>query len=900
VTTLLRRLTGAIRALLRRREAEQELDEELQGYLDALIEEKERTGLDREAAVRAARVQVGSLAAVKERTGDVGWETHAEVAWRDLRYAARALRKSPGFTAAALLTLALGIGANTAIFSAVNAIVLRQLPVERPAELLTAVAVYRNGVEPLFSYAAYRRIASDAAHLVDAVAASTVRREPVTIDGPPEPLDLKCVSGNYFATLGVPAALGRTLLPSDDGRVPGEAVAVLSDAYWTRRFGRDRGVVGRTLRIKGRPFTIVGVAPRGFSGESPGETLDLWLPLTAQPDAPPWLWNGHSTTWLRILARRRPGITLEGARAGLVTVYARIRNEAAAETDSPEFRASVLESHLAVSEASRGASRLRDNLSVPLLILMVIAGLVLLVTCANVANLMLARAASRRRETAVSLALGAGRLRLVRQGLFEAALLAAAGGAAGLALAAWGTSGLEALAGDAFPISLEIAPDRRVFAFAGVVACATALLFGGLPALRASGIDPLGTLRAAGGAQRTVRLPLGRTLVVAQIAVSVVLLVLGGVFVRSLAGLQAIDTGFDPDRVLLVRLNRAAGEKPDAETSRNLYGRLLARATSVPGVEGASGSFSGLFSRETWRNVIAVEGVVPPDGTVPRSFASAVTPDYFNVTRIAIVRGRGFTAADGDGAPRVAVVSDAFVRQFFGGAEAVGRRVGLCASDPCGSPRAMMTIVGVAEDAKQIDLREEARPMLYVPFMQSGHDIRELQIRTTLDASAAAATLHRELSAVDGRLAVVAITDARDQVNRSILPERLMAQLSAAFAVLALGLAVVGLYGLVAFVAAQRRGEIGIRMALGATRQEVRRHILRDTRNLLAVGLALGLPAALVATRLVASQLYRTSPVDPIAVTIAVVTLCSAALIGGYMPALRASRLDPSAILRAE
>ena len=895
------RFIGGVTALLRRRQRDEELDEELGAYLEAAVEARMRAGMARADAVRAARVQAGSLAAVKDWTRDVGWETRIESVWRDVRQAARRLRASPAFAAAAVLTLALGIGANTAIFSAINAIMLRPIPVERPQELISLAARYPDGVEPIFSYAAYRTFAVDGAGLVDALAAAAVRRDAISIDGPPEPADIRWVSGNYFSVLEVPAALGRTLIEADDRRPPGERVVVLSDAYWARRFGRDPGVVGRSVRFKGTPFTIVGVAPRGFSGESPGEASDLWMPLTAQPGAPSWLWTGHSTTWLRVLARRRAGVSLAEARGGLEAVYAGIRRDIAAGTESVQYRDKVLESRLAVSEASRGVSRLRDNLSGPLLILMALVGLVLLVACANVANLMLARAAARRRETAVCLAIGAGRLRLVRQGFAEAALLAAGGGVGGCLLALWGASALERLISGAFPVSLDVSPDLRVFAFACGVACATTLLFGLLPVLSATRIDPLDDLRGTGGpVRRTVPVRLGRTFVVAQIAGSLVLLVAAGLFVRSLSKLEDIDTGFDPDRVLLLRIASPAGEgQIPIAARRTLYSRLFEHAESVAGVAAVSASFSGIFSRETWGNVIAVDGFVPPAGVVPRTFANAVSSGYFAVMRIAVLRGRGFLDADHAAAPKVVLVNETFVRQFFGETDAIGGRVGLCSSDPCGSPAGMMTIVGITQDAKYTSLREVTRPMLYLPFTQVDQTLRELQVRTTGDPAAVAPALYRELAAFDSRLAIIGMVQARDHVSGSLVAERLVAKLSATFGLLALTLAVVGLYGVVAYVAAQRTGEIGVRMALGASRRDVTRLVLGDTLRLLAMGGAIGIPAALAGGRLLAGQLYEVSPGDPLALFVSVVTLAGAAIAAGSVPARRAARLDPSAVLRA-
>ena len=894
---LLRRLLVGFITLFRKERVEQELDEELRAYLETAIEENMRAGMAHEQALRAARVQVGSLEAVKDHTRDAGWEAGFESVWRDARYAARTLRKSAAFSVVAISTLALGIGANTAIFSVVNAIMLRPLPVERPGELISLVTVYRNGVEPIFSYPAYRQFAVDGAHAADVIAASSVRRDAITIDGPPEPVDQKWVSGNYFTTLGVPAGLGRTLLPADEGLASGSPVAVLSDSFWARRFGRDRSVIGRSFRFRATRFTIVGVAPRGFFGETGGEAPDIWMPLTTQPGAPPHLWEGHSTTWLALLARLRPGVTLVEAQATLDPVYGRIRDEVARGTDSAEFRSSVLESRLAVSEASGGSSRLRGPLSTPLLLLMGIVGLVLVIACANVANLMLARAAARRRETAVCLAIGAGRLRLVRQWLVEALLLAALGGAGGLLLAYWGSSVLVTLISGALPISIDVGADARVLVFTMLVSCGTVLVFGLLPALRAAGIDPLAALKANGEPGRgSRRVPLRRTLVVMQIAVSLVLLVTAGLFVRSLLKLKDIDTGFDPDRVLLFRMTPPADERPvPPDERRHLYRQLLARAKAVPGVRAASASFSGLFARDTWGNKITVEGLVPRPGVTLRTFANSITPDYFDVMRIAVLSGRGFTDGDHETAPKVTVVNQTFARMFLGEGDPVGKRVGL------GSPaKEMMHVIGVVEDAKYVSLREDKRPMLYVPFTQYEQTLREVEVRTDGDPAAVAATLHRELAAVDGRLAIVGMIELRDQVEGSLLAERLIAKLSTAFGLLALVLAAVGLYGVVAYVTTQRTGEIGIRMALGADRGSVRWLVLRDTLMLVVIGVVIGIPVALAGARLLAAQLYEVGPNDPLAVSTGVLTLSVAALVAGYVPARRAARVDPLIALRCE
>ena len=895
----LQRFVGGLRALIRSSRVERELDDELQEFVRSSVDAKIAAGMSPDAAWRAARAELGNIDAVKDGTREVGWETWIDQLGRDVRYAVRTLRKAAAFSAVVVLTLTLAIGANTAIFSAVNAIILRALPVERPDELVSLTARYPDGAEP-FSYAAYRRLASDGAGLVDLLAASTARRDAIAIDGPPEAADVKWVSGNYFTTLGVTTPVGRPLLVSDDLQPPGVAVAVISDAFWSRRFGRDPGVVGRTVGLKGTPFLVVGVARRGFASETPGESVDLWMPLSAQPNAPSWVWNGHSTTWLSVLGRRRAGVGLPQVHAGLAPVYERVRADVAAGTDSAEFRTSVLESRLDVSNASGGVSRVRDNLAAPLLVLMAIVALVLLVACANLATLMLTRASARRREIAMCLALGAGRFRIVRQGLIEALLLASLGGGAGFVVAVWGTSALSSLLTGVLPVVLDISPDGRVLVFAAVAAGATAVLFGFLPVLSATRLDPIDTLKSGGAGGRSSRIPFGRTLVVSQIAVSLVLLVAAGLFVRSLMKLKDGELGFDPYRVVLFRLSPSAGPAMSAETRQQIYDRILERASGVAGVDRASGSFTGVLSSEMWRNVIAVDGFTPPDGRTPRARVNAVTPSYFDVMRIAFVRGHGFTARDRDQAPEVAVVNAAFVRQFLAGRQPIGARVGLCTSEPCDPNTRMMEVVGVAADAKYANLRDPAPPIVYVPFAQTGKSLNEIQVRTAGDVAAVVPTLYRELTGVDRRLTVVAMMTARDRVDHSMAAESLVAAVSSAFGLLALALAAVGLCGLVAYMTSQRTHEIGVRMALGARGAEVRRLVLGNSLRLVLLGVALGVPAALALAQVVSGLLYEVEPFDPIVLAASASTLLAVAVVAALVPAARAARVDPMKALRAE
>ena len=893
---MLRRVVAGVVALVRRRTVDRELDEELRGYFEASVADRMQDGMTRDEAIRASRLAIGSLESVKDHTRDAGWESTFDGCWRDVAYAVRGLRRAPVFSGVIVAVLALGIGANTAIFTVLNAVLLRPLPVHEPGELITVAANGPGADDGAFSYAAYRQFATDGRALVDAVATSGRIRDAVSFDGAPapEPVDLKWVSGNYFTVLGVPAAEGRTLLPPDDQLPPAAPVAVLSDAFWTRRFGRDASVIGRRFVFKTVGFTVVGVAPAGFFGDTVGEAPDLWLPMTTR-QAGPDVWTGHSTTWLRILARLQPGVTLDQARAGLEPIYNAIRDDAAARIKNAEFRNAMLANRLGAEPASGGVPMLRERLSAPLTILLGAVGLVLLIACANVANLMLARSAVRQRETAVRLAIGAGPVRLMRQLFAEALVVASLGGGVALFIAAWSGPLIVAVVTQRapIPVTIDVAPDIRVFSFALLLSSATALLFGLWPAIRATRVDLLSALKAGLPGARSGRFGLGRALVVGQVALSLVLVIGAGLFVRSLMKLEAIDAGFNPDPVILFQLT-ATQQAPVAER-REVYRQLVARAESVPGVAAASASAVSLFMGESWGNVISVDGFQPSAGVTPRTYVNAITPHHFDVMQIGIIRGRSFGAHDHETAPRVGIVNETFARQFFGGSDAIGRRVGFSAQ-----PAAMMEIVGVARDAKYLDLREAPRPMLYVPFTQHAQPLPALEVRIAGEPSASASTLRRELAAVDPRIAIVRDMTLRGQIDWSLAAEQMIARLSAVFGLLALLLAAVGLYGVVSYLTAQRTGEIGIRMALGANRSDVRRLVLGDTIRLAAVGVAIGVPAALGGARLLAGQLYEIGPTDPLSLAIGIVTLIVTALVAGCLPAQRAARVDPTAALRAE
>ena len=554
---------------------------------------------------------------------------------------------------------------------------LRQLPVHRPHELIRLKTIGQRGTDVNFSYSALRQFREAGANVVEILAANATRSIRATVDGEQELLNRKSVSGNYFAVLGVPAAAGRILTADDDAVGAAAPVAVISHRYWTRRFGQDHRAIGRTVTIGPTVFTITGVAAPAFLGETVGEAPDIWTPLTADATRPASVWTGHSTTWLLLVARQRPGVTVDDTRAALEPIFTTITHEIAAATKIASVRNQALQSRLGIDEGSRGFSPVRERLGGPMSVLMVVVVLVLLIACANVANLLLARAAVRAREISLRVALGAGRLRLVRQLLVEALLLSLLGGILGLLLGLWGAGSLVAFASETpLPLRLDVRLDMRMFAFTAFVSCVTAIVFGLLPALRSARANLVPALN-----MRTSGFRLGRSLVIAQIALSFVLLVGAGLFVRSLINLRSIDLGFNPDRVLVLRVDgSAAGSKVSLEERRNIYARLIERAENIPGVRSASLSFFGLLSGATWGNRITVEGRTVPLDEPERTFANSITPRYFEVMGIqyvAAARSRTRIAQTRHRLPssmRHSRASSSTIRRRSAGASAWARR----------------------------------------------------------------------------------------------------------------------------------------------------------------------------------------------------------------------------------
>jgi predicted permease len=888
----------------RRRAAERDMQDEL-----------------RSLAEMAAPGELGNLTlAAEDARAQWGW-TRLEHALQDLRYALRALRKSPAFTAAAVLSLAIGIGANTALFTLIDTLLWKLLPVRDPERLLVIGKQSGASTTNGFTYEQYS-LFREHVPVLDQAAYARIRLN-ASIDGNAEPtLDGQLVTGGYFPLLGVRPALGRLLGPDDD-RVPmGHPVAVLADRYWKVRFGGDPEVIGRQILLSGVPFTIVGVAPPDFFGVEIGVAPQVFVPVMMQPTVMPMMVNllerpNVYSTWLRVVGRLNAGGSRSQAAARL-DALAR-----APETDwrpRDKFTGQPEDVRLVLGSAATGLSDLRQQFSQPLFLLLCVSGIVLLVACANVANLLLARSAARRPEFALRLALGAGRGRLIRQVLVEGLLLAVLAGAAGVGLAFWATGALVAYASSGQGrVVLDLSPDWRVLVFAAAVSAVAGLIFASVPALRAARTDLSSNSRLdlarTGGRAGGARGP-GKWLVASQVALSLVLLVAAGVFVRSLQNLSP-DHSADGSRVLIVRVeprgsadrNRAGG----AKRFHSLYQDLLERVEHIQGVEVAS------LARTTPLSPPSLGyPVMPAGGGPPRLLTSTIVyPKYFEAMGIPLIEGRDFNGDDlRPGVPSAVIVNEAFVREFLpgrqplGAAHGVRQAKGVGRDSTSGAPQFRpgdpVNIVGVVKDTRFPALREAAPPLVYQTFLQASTGFAQmvLHVRTAGSDGDVARELRAAVQAVDPVVPLADIHTLADELDAALVRERLVATLSGVFAAVALLLVCIGLYGLLAFTVSQRTAEIGIRVALGATRADVRWMIARQALAVVLPGLAVGLPAAWIAARLLSRQLagllYELTPTDPATLGAAAVVLLLVALGAGLLPARRAAQIDPVAALRAQ
>ncbi len=834
-----------------------------------------------------------------------------ETLWHDLRYGFRVLRASPGFAAVAVLSLALGIGANTSIFSVVNAALLRPLPVAEPDRL---VFVYNGSRESPYSVSSYP-------DYIDYRDKNEVFSELLTYssivmsaraDDQTDLLSGSIVSGNFFDALGVRAELGRTFLPEEDRTPNTHPVAVISHGLWQRRFGSDPGIAGQQLSLNGHQFTIVGVAPSGFEGPEVLETNDIYVPMMMQAlvrpprggfsgDMNPDLLGRRGSRWLRIIGRLKPGVTREQAQAGMTALAASL------EQAYPNENSNRVATIYPVSKVDPEAYS--QLISVAGLLLAVVA-IVLLIACANVANLLLARASARRKEIAVRLALGASRSRLVRQLLTESVLLSLAGGVVGLLLALWTIDLLKTATPTSgiFSFTLDYHLDGRVLAFTFALSFATGIIFGLAPALQASRADLVPALKdeVAMVAQGRRRLSLRNLLVVAQVALSLVLLIGAGLFLRSLKNAQDIDPGFEADKILNAQLNINLLRYTKAQ-GQEFYRRVIERVEALPGVESASLARVVPMSGSGRTTSIQIEGQETREDNFrsestggsaasenPNTASSNVVgPKYFQTMGIGLVRGRDFNPQDKEGVPLVIVVTEAFARRYFEDQDPLGRRVSFR-----GAQGPWSQIVGVVRDSKYRTVGESARATVYQPLAQNHETGMALHVRTKGKPASLAESVRREVQSLEPNLAVTNIESMSDVLSASLFAARMGAVLLGIFGLLALLLAAVGLYGVMSYSVARRTREIGVRMALGAGTGNVLRLVLKEGMMLVGGGLAAGLIVAAGVTRLLASFLYGVNPLDAITFVAIPLTLALVALIANYLPARRATKVDPMEALR--
>ncbi|HUI55049.1 MAG TPA: ABC transporter permease [Bryobacteraceae bacterium] len=828
---------------------------------------------------------------------------------RDLRYSLRTFQKSPLFTSVALLSLALGIGANVAIFTLVNQLILQMLPVNHPEQLvlLTARGHHygsNNGSNAL-SYPMYQDF-RDKNRVFSGMFCRHGETFSLSFEGKTELVSGELVSGNYFPVLGVGAALGRVFSASDDLMQGGHPLAVLSYAYWKTRFAGDRTVTGKKIVVNGYPLTIIGVSQAGFDGVQPGYSPQIRVPITMQDDLPktpfPQL-NDRRRRFVQAFGRLKPGMTLEHAKAGLQPLFHQILQMEVvmpAFTKTTEYtRHEFLAMWMDVLPGSKGRSELRRQFANPLLALMAIVALVLLIACSNLANLLIARASARQKEIAVRLALGAGRRRLVGQLLVESLALSMAGGAAGLGLAVLlDKTLLGFLPPNVAPLTLSSSPDASVMGFAFLLSVLTGVIFGLVPALQATRPQLASTLKdQAGAVVGGTSVLLRKCLVVAQVGLSLLLLIGAGLFIQSLRNLEDLKPGFDTANVVTFAVEPTLGGYR-RDWTLEYYRRLTERVQALPGVTSMALVVIPLLADNEWDNWVTVEGYTAKQGEMVDPYMQFCSTGYFDTMKIPILLGRDFTLKDDAGAPKVGIVNQKFARRYFGAANPIGRHVGF-GRNP--GTKLDIQIVGVAGDTKYTNMRDEMPYELYVPYGQAAFvDGMAAYVRTRGNPEGLFSVLRQVVPEVDPTVPMYEMRTLDKQAENSLVTERLLATLSGGFGLVATLLAAMGLYGVMAYMVARRTREIGIRMALGANSGSVVWMVMREVLLLAAAGVAIGLPAAWALTRLVQAQLFGMQARDSMTMLLATAGIATVALLSGYLPARRATGIDPMRALHWE
>jgi predicted permease len=901
-----RRLT----MLLHRGRFQRELDEEMRLHLELRRQQQIDSGMSADEAHTAALRRFGNPTRIQEKSHTAwGWGW-LETILQDAGYGLRSMLRTPAITVVALTSLALGIGANTAIFSFLNAIMLRSLPVRDPQQLVKLGVEDWNGITDgfacteLYSYPFYREFQRKNAVFSDTAAELSMMNDVHGfIDDRQEAqlIHVQAVSGTYFQTLGVDAQMGRVLDEADDSSEGDHPVVVISDGLWKRMFGADPSILNHKLKLGSVVYDIVGVAPPHFFGITIGEAPDAWAPLSMAGLIPPgWgSYKGDFSESLHILGRLKPGVTMKQATANVNVLFPQIVRSFPDAKLTQDNIADLARAHVPLKSIANGLSGLRHAYSKPLLVLMAIVGLVLLIACANIANLLLARSTARARELAVRQALGARRSRIIRQLLTESLMLALGGGALGIAFAAAADRVLLNMisrGSDAIP--LDVSLNLQLLAFTFAVTVCTALLFGTLPALRATRVQLVASLKSGRGAPNAAgRSPLAKILVVSQVALSLVLTMAACLFLRTLVKLNSVDAGFNKENVLRLDIDSTiTGYKGDDPRLKILFKQIEDRVNALPGVKAASFSaFS--FLEGSWNTNISVPGMpVNRDANVNHNIIGS---KYFAAMQIPILAGRAFNSQDTATSQRVAIISERMARTLFPAGSPIGRTYLIGSDDSLDTPL-QVQVVGVARDVKLHNLDRPAAYIDYLPYMQRAWGFGNFQVRYSGDFSSISNEVQQAIHAADRRLPISHITTLDEQVARSFTNQTIIAELSAFFGLMAVFLSCIGLYGLMSYLVTRRTGEIGLRMALGANRTDVAWQVLREIGLLLLAGVAIGLPLTLAGVGLVRNMLYGLSGTDPVSLTAAAALLLFAGMAAGYLPARRASSVDPVVALRNE
>ncbi len=890
----------------RRKKFERDMDTELGFHIDAYIEDLVRSGVDRTTAARRARMEFGGVEATKDECRQAWGLQRMDELRADLRLSFRTFRRNPSFAAVAILALALGIGANTAIFGLVDAVMLRVLPVRDAGRLVFIQNVGTQGANGGPPYPCFELL-RDKARSFEAMAAFSPSNMEIFMDGGREQVRGLWVSGNFYDLLGVKPLIGRTLSASDDRTVgrggPDGPVAVISSAYWQQRFSGDPAVVGRAVRMFDYSVTIIGVMPSEVMSMEPGRPIDVALPMILSDPA---TLRDRGAWWLDVVARLKPGVNVEQARAESDTLFQSYMQSVRV---SPDIRKLAFD-RIELTAAGGGLDGLRTRFSKPLTALLILAGLVLLGACVTVANLMLARATARQREFAVRLAIGAGSGRLMRQTLTEALVLVGVGSALGIALARRGEAALASFfAGGNDQIVLDLSLNGRLVLFAFAISLLTGITFGLLPALRASRADPAGGLqsgsRSTAGSRGSMRL--NRALVILQVALSTVLLAGAALFIHSLRQLESVDLGFTREGILTMEVapERALFGKPEWLA---LQTTILDEVRRIPGVRSVSWATMTPLSGRDRGEILDIPGFVPRTETDKTIHLVSVSPEYFKTLGVSLVRGRAFAASDAGSSTQVAILNETAARFYFGSADPIGKTVRFpklrfpAAKFARSGGEPVYTIVGVAKDAKHQSLRDQPWRFIYIPIRQATDNIGRvaLSVRCPGDAAVFAAPVRKIVQSAGSGLLITNVSTIEEQVERSLIRERLVSTLSTAFGVLALVLACIGLYGILSYAVTRRTSEIGIRMALGATKGGMVWMVLREAAGLTFAGIAFAVPAVVALGRISRALLYGVDSFDISAFASALLVLLLSAAIAGILPARRAGRLDPISALRCE